>query len=73
MGGTSFTYDVLYCFEGLSFAYQLLYLLDATAFYSPSLHVLGLHVCRATGQELVYSHFLLNGLFVIFYADIVIT
>jgi hypothetical protein len=40
-------------FAGLSFAYQLLYLLDATAFYSPALHVLGLHVCRATGQELV--------------------
>ncbi|XP_039828785.1 peroxisome biogenesis protein 12-like isoform X1 [Panicum virgatum] len=41
--------------EGLSFAYQLLYLLDATAFYSPALHVLGLHVCRATGQELMDS------------------
>uniref|UniRef100_A0A452YCZ8 Pex N-terminal domain-containing protein n=1 Tax=Aegilops tauschii subsp. strangulata TaxID=200361 RepID=A0A452YCZ8_AEGTS len=41
--------------EGLSFAYQLLYLLDATAFYSPGLHVLGLHVCRATGQELMDS------------------
>jgi hypothetical protein len=53
----SFTYDILYCFVGLSFAYQLLYLLDATAFYSPALHVLGIHVCRATGQELVYSSF----------------
>ncbi|ONM06032.1 Peroxisome biogenesis protein 12 [Zea mays] len=41
--------------EGLSFAYQLLYLLDATAFYSPALHVLGIHVCRATGQELMDS------------------
>ncbi|CAN6323789.1 unnamed protein product [Urochloa humidicola] len=39
--------------EGFSFAYQLLYLLDATAFYGPALHVLGLHVCRATGQELM--------------------
>ncbi|MCL7037318.1 hypothetical protein MKW94_000132 [Papaver nudicaule] len=39
--------------EGLSFAYQLLYLLDATGFYSPGLHVLGVHVCRATGQELM--------------------
>ncbi|KQJ97019.1 peroxisome biogenesis protein 12 [Brachypodium distachyon] len=41
--------------EGLSFAYQLLYLLDATKFYGPGLHVLGLHVCRATGQELMDS------------------
>lgn len=40
-------------FAGLSFAYQLLYLLDATGFYSPDLHALGIHVCRATGQELV--------------------
>ncbi|OAY64614.1 peroxisome biogenesis protein 12 [Ananas comosus] len=39
--------------EGLSFAYQLLYLLDATGFYSPALHALGIHVCRATGQELM--------------------
>lgn len=38
---------------GLSFAYQLLYLLDATGFYSLGLHALGIHVCRATGQELV--------------------
>lgn len=38
---------------GLSFAYQLLYLLDATGYYSLALHVLGIHVCRATGQELV--------------------
>ncbi|XP_010934246.1 peroxisome biogenesis protein 12 [Elaeis guineensis] len=41
--------------EGLSFAYQLLYLLDATGFYSPGLHALGIHVCRATGQELMDS------------------
>ncbi|KAJ0967517.1 hypothetical protein J5N97_024434 [Dioscorea zingiberensis] len=41
--------------EGLSFAYQLLYLLDATRFYSPGLHVLGVQVCRATGQELMDS------------------
>ncbi|XP_071920141.1 peroxisome biogenesis protein 12-like [Coffea arabica] len=40
-------------FAGLSFACQLLYLLDATRFYSLGLHVLGIHVCRATGQELV--------------------
>ncbi|XP_061340450.1 peroxisome biogenesis protein 12 [Gastrolobium bilobum] len=39
--------------EGLQFAYQLLYLLDATGYYSLSLHVLGVHVCRATGQELL--------------------
>ncbi|KAL6323730.1 hypothetical protein AAG906_002198 [Vitis piasezkii] len=39
--------------EGLSFAYQLLYLLDATGFYSLGLHALGIHVCRATGQELM--------------------
>lgn len=39
--------------EGLAFAYQLLYLLDATGFYSPALHALGIHVCRATGQELM--------------------
>ncbi|GAB4855344.1 ubiquitin-protein ligase peroxin 12 [Ancistrocladus abbreviatus] len=39
--------------EGLAFAYQLLYLLDATGFYSFGLHVLGIHVCRATGQELM--------------------
>ncbi|KAL5712006.1 ubiquitin-protein ligase peroxin 12 [Ranunculus cassubicifolius] len=41
--------------EGLTFAYQLLYLLDATGFYSPGLHALGIHVCRATGQELMDS------------------
>ncbi|CAL9160101.1 unnamed protein product [Musa hybrid cultivar] len=41
--------------EGLSFAYQLLYLLDATGFYCPGLHALGVHVCRATGQELMDS------------------
>ncbi|KAI9078421.1 hypothetical protein K1719_039640 [Acacia pycnantha] len=39
--------------EGLTFAYQLLYLLDATGYYSVALHVLGIHVCRATGQELM--------------------
>lgn len=39
--------------EGLSFAYQLLYLLDDTGFYSLGLHALGIHVCRATGQELM--------------------
>ncbi|KAM2519143.1 hypothetical protein PS1_033849 [Malus domestica] len=39
--------------EGFSFAYQMLYLLDATGFYSLGLHVLGIHVCRATGQELM--------------------
>lgn len=39
--------------EGLTFAYQLLYLLDATGFFSPGLHTLGIHVCRATGQELM--------------------
>ncbi|RVW60636.1 Peroxisome biogenesis protein 12 [Vitis vinifera] len=43
-----------FCCAGLSFAYQLLYLLDATGFYSLGLHALGIHVCRATGQELVY-------------------
>nr|GMD50030.1 peroxisome biogenesis protein 12 [Ipomoea batatas] len=41
--------------EGLSFSYQLLYLLDATGFYSFGLHALGIHVCRATGQELMYT------------------
>ncbi|MQL79926.1 hypothetical protein Taro_012373 [Colocasia esculenta] len=41
--------------EGLSFAYQLLYLLDATGFYNLGLHVLGVHVCRATGQEMMDS------------------
>lgn len=39
--------------EGLQFAYQLLYLLDATGYYSLALHALGIHVCRATGQELM--------------------
>lgn len=39
--------------EGLSFTYQLLYLLDATGFYSPALHAMRVHVCRATGQELM--------------------
>jgi peroxin-12 len=39
--------------EGLTFAYQLLYLLDATGFYSLGLHALGIHVCRATGQEMM--------------------
>jgi len=50
MGTNSQTYVF---FAGLSFAYQLLYLLDATGFYTPGLHVLGVQVCRATGQELV--------------------
>eukprot|EP01018_Ginkgo_biloba_P021344 Gb_06722 [translate_table: standard] len=31
----------------------LLYLLDATGFYTPALHIMRLHVCRATGQELM--------------------
>ncbi|TQD84869.1 hypothetical protein C1H46_029589 [Malus baccata] len=31
----------------------MLYLLDALGFYSLGLHVLGIHVCRATGQELM--------------------
>ncbi|CAN6714732.1 unnamed protein product [Malus baccata var. baccata] len=39
--------------EGFSFTYQMLYLLDAPGFYSLGLHVLGIHVCRATGQELM--------------------
>ncbi|XP_065853239.1 peroxisome biogenesis protein 12 isoform X1 [Euphorbia lathyris] len=39
--------------EGFSFTYQLLYLLDATGFYSLGLQALGVHVCRATGQELM--------------------
>ncbi|XP_047268783.1 peroxisome biogenesis protein 12 isoform X2 [Capsicum annuum] len=46
--------------EGLSFAYQLLYLLDATGFYSLGLHALGIHVCRATGQELAVQRALLS-------------
>jgi hypothetical protein len=45
--------DLKRCNAGMSFAYQLLYLLDATGFYSFGLHALGIHVCRATGQELV--------------------
>ncbi|KAL9256443.1 Peroxisome biogenesis protein 12-like protein [Drosera capensis] len=40
-------------YAGLAFAYQLLYLLDATGFYSFGLHILGIHVTRATGQELM--------------------
>lgn len=39
--------------EGLTFTYQLLYLLDATGFYAPALHINRVHVCRATGQELM--------------------
>lgn len=39
--------------EGFSFTYQLLYLLDATGFYAPALHIMRVHVCRATGQELM--------------------
>jgi len=34
----------------------MLYLLDATGYYSLALHALGIHVCRATGQELVDSY-----------------
>lgn len=45
--------NYLYDGAGLSFAYQLLYLLDATGFYSLGLQAIGVHVCRATGQELV--------------------
>ncbi|KAH8491182.1 hypothetical protein H0E87_023354 [Populus deltoides] len=45
--------DLKRCNAGMSFAYQLLYLLDATGFYSFGLHALGIHVCRATGQELM--------------------
>lgn len=45
-----------FCCAGLSFAYQLLYLLDATGFYCAGLHALGIHVCRATGQELVFVY-----------------
>ncbi|XP_078429283.1 peroxin-12 [Wolffia australiana] len=41
--------------EGMSFAYQLLYLLDATGFYNVGLHILGVQVCRASGQELMES------------------
>jgi peroxin-12 len=39
--------------EGVTFVYQLLYLLDATGFYTPALHISGIHVRRASGQELV--------------------
>ncbi|KAF2559593.1 hypothetical protein F2Q68_00018317 [Brassica cretica] len=45
--------------DGLSFTYQLLYLLDATGFYSLGLQALGVQVCRATGQELVSTFFLI--------------
>ncbi|ONK78260.1 uncharacterized protein A4U43_C02F16350 [Asparagus officinalis] len=48
----------LSCIIGLSSAYQLLYLLDATGFNTPGLHVLGVYVCRATGQELVIESLL---------------
>jgi hypothetical protein len=70
-GQYSFTYgNGILCFAGFSFAYQLLYLLDATAFYSPALHVLGLHVCRATGQELVLCFTLsFFGVFIMNYAE----
>lgn len=50
---TSLFKDYIFDVAGLSFAYQLLYLLDATGFYSLGLQVIGVHVCRATGQELV--------------------
>lgn len=39
--------------EGLSFSYQLAYLLQASPYFSPSLHLLGQHVVRASGQQLV--------------------
>eukprot|EP00249_Psilotum_nudum_P001875 c14616_g1_i1 orf=248-1411(+) len=39
--------------EGLSFAYQLLYLLDAVGFYTPALHIMRIHVCRTSGQEVM--------------------
>ncbi|CAM6052070.1 unnamed protein product [Sphagnum compactum] len=41
--------------EGVTFVYQLLYLLDATGFYTPALHISGIHVRRASGQELMDS------------------
>lgn len=71
--------DFCYCSHicshaGLSFAYQLLYLLDATGFYTPALHVLGVHVCRATGQELVInllSFFESLGMFILFCCTVV--
>ncbi|XP_050883187.1 mitochondrial import receptor subunit TOM20-3 isoform X2 [Lathyrus oleraceus] len=44
---------VCVCNTGFQFAYQMLYLLDATGYYSLALHALGIHVCRASGQELV--------------------
>ncbi|KAE8720979.1 Peroxisome bioproteinsis protein 12 [Hibiscus syriacus] len=51
--------------EGLAFTYQLLYLLDATGFYSVGLHALGIHVCRATGQELAVQGALLKCAYVV--------
>ncbi|KAI5412894.1 ubiquitin-protein ligase peroxin 12 [Lathyrus oleraceus] len=46
--------------EGFQFAYQMLYLLDATGYYSLALHALGIHVCRASGQELTLQGALLS-------------
>ena len=43
--------------EGLSFSYQLAYLLQASPYFSPSLHLLGQHVVRASGQQLVRHAF----------------
>ncbi|KAL5066663.1 hypothetical protein RYX36_017550 [Vicia faba] len=49
-----FCYPLLHAgTEGFQFAYQMLYLLDATGYYSLALHALGIHVCRASGQELM--------------------
>ena len=59
--------DLRCCNAGMSFAYQLLYLLDATGFYSLGLHALGIHVCRATGQELVLDLNRIENLHLCFY------
>ena len=59
--------DLKCCNAGMSFAYQLLYLLDATGFYSLGLHALGIHVCRATGQELVLDLNRIENLHLYFY------
>jgi peroxin-12 len=42
-------------------------LLDATGFYSLGLHALGIHVCRATGQELVLDLNRIENLHLYFY------
>lgn len=39
--------------EGATFGYQMAYLLQASPFFSPSLHLLGQHVVRTSGQEMV--------------------